>query len=140
MKVSGLKLKTKTFAFPGIEPGAIVEYKWKEVISDSSANNMRLQFQRDIPVQSITYRFKPSGNPNFDVRHFNMAKFGFQKEKGGFQITTVDKDAGFSRRADDAAGRQCSGVGHGPVLWPVFAFFSLSVFGQRGFITASRSL
>src|SRR5262249_46937086 len=30
VKVSGLKLRTKTFAFPGIEPGAIIEYKWKE--------------------------------------------------------------------------------------------------------------
>src|SRR4029453_16691971 len=26
VKVSGLKLRTKTFAFPGIEPGAIIEY------------------------------------------------------------------------------------------------------------------
>ena len=46
VKVNGLKLRTKTFAFPGIEPGAIIEYKWKEVVSNSSANNMRLQFQR----------------------------------------------------------------------------------------------
>ena len=59
VKVSGLKLRTKTFAFPGIEPSAIVEYKWKEVRSNSSANNMRLQFQRDIPVQAVTYRIKP---------------------------------------------------------------------------------
>src|SRR6185369_7845515 len=59
VKVSGLKLRTKTFAFPGIEPGAIIEYKWKEVRSNSSADNMRLQFQRDIPVQAVTYRIKP---------------------------------------------------------------------------------
>ena len=39
VKVSGLKLRTKTFAFPGIEPGAIIEYKWKEVSLNSSANN-----------------------------------------------------------------------------------------------------
>jgi hypothetical protein len=62
VKVSGLKLRTKTFAFPGIEPGAIIEYKWKEVRSNSSANNMRLQFQRDIPVQAVTYRIKPAQN------------------------------------------------------------------------------
>src|SRR6185295_9635063 len=49
-------VRIKTFAFPGIEPGAIIEYKWKEVRSNSSANNMRLQFQRDIPVQAVTYR------------------------------------------------------------------------------------
>ena len=89
VKVNGLKLRTKTFAFPGIEPGAIIEYKWKEVVSNSSANNMRLQFQRDIPVQSITYRIKPAKDVFFDVRPFNMPKFEFKKEKGGFQTATV---------------------------------------------------
>ncbi|HEU4506743.1 MAG TPA: DUF3857 domain-containing protein [Pyrinomonadaceae bacterium] len=95
VKANGLKLKTKTFAFPGIEPGAIIEYKWKEVISNTSANNLRLQFQRDIPVQSVTYRIKPSRDRAFDVRPFNMPKFEFQKEKGGFQATTVTNMTAF---------------------------------------------
>ncbi|HEX5873106.1 MAG TPA: DUF3857 domain-containing protein [Pyrinomonadaceae bacterium] len=95
VKASGLKLKTKTFAFPGVEPGAIIEYKWKEVISNTSANNLRLQFQRDIPVQSVTYRIKPARDASFDVRPFNMPKFAFQKEKGGFQATTVTNMTAF---------------------------------------------
>jgi Domain of Unknown Function with PDB structure (DUF3857) len=102
VKVNGLKLRTKTFAFPGIEPGAIIEYKWKEVVSNSSANNMRLQFQRDIPVQSITYRIKPAKDVFFDVRPFNMPKFEFHKEKDGFQTTTVTKMPAFH---EDAARR-----------------------------------
>lgn len=89
VKVSGLKLRTKTFAFPGIEPGAIIEYKWKEVISNSSANNLRLQFQRDIPVQTVTYHIKPAGKMTVDVRAFNMDEPQFVKEKNGFQVTTV---------------------------------------------------
>jgi uncharacterized protein DUF3857/transglutaminase superfamily protein len=89
VKVSGLKLRTKTFAFPGIEPGAIIEYKWKEVISNASANNLRLQFQRDIPVQTITYHIKPAGSMTVDVRAFNMDTPQFQKERNGFQVTTV---------------------------------------------------
>jgi hypothetical protein len=97
VKVNGLKLRTKSFAFPGIEPGAIIEYKWKEVISDSSANNMRLDFQREIPIQSITYHIKPSSNVAgaFDVRPFNMPRPEFQKEKNGFQSTTVTKMPAF---------------------------------------------
>ena len=95
VKVSGMKLKTKTFAFPGIETGAIIEYKWKEVVSDTSANNMRLQFQRDIPVQAVTYRIKPAKNAFFDVRAFNMPGFEFQKEKDGFRTTTVNKMPAF---------------------------------------------
>ena len=89
VKASGLKLRTKTFAFPGIEPGAIIEYKWKEVRSNSSANNLRLQFQRDIPVQSITYHLKPAGSTVVDVRPFNMDRPKFEKEKNGFQVATV---------------------------------------------------
>ena len=80
IKVSGLKLRAKTFAFPGIQPGAIIEYKWKEVISNSSANNMRLQFQRDIPVQAVTYRIKPARDVFFDVRAFNMARLVSERE------------------------------------------------------------
>jgi hypothetical protein len=89
VKVSGLKLRTKTFAFPGIEPGAIIEYKWKEVISNASANNLRLQFQREIPVQTVTYHLKPAQSALVDVRAFNMATPQFEKEKNGFQLTTV---------------------------------------------------
>jgi hypothetical protein len=95
VKVSGLKLRTKTFAFPGIEPGAIIEYKWKEVRSNSSANNMRLQFQRDIPVQAVTYRIKPAQNMSWDVRPFNMDRFSFQREKNGFDVTTVNRMPAF---------------------------------------------
>ena len=95
VKVSGLKLRTKTFAFAGIEPGAIIEYKWKEVISNSSANNLRLQFQRDIPIQAVTYRFKPSQKRDFDVRNYNMPRVSFQKEKDGFQIATVNNMPAF---------------------------------------------
>ena len=89
VKVSGLKLRTKTFAFPGIEPGAIIEYRWKEVISNASANNLRLQFQRDIPVQSITYHLKPANSAAVDVRAFNMSTPRFEKEKNGFRVATV---------------------------------------------------
>src|SRR5689334_17495926 len=95
VKVSGLKLRTKTFAFPGIEPGAIIEYKWKEVRSHSSADNMRLQFQRDIPVQAVTYRIKPAKDIFWDVRPFNMDRFNFQREKNGFDVTTVNRMPAF---------------------------------------------
>ena len=95
VKASGLKLRTKTFAFPGIEPGAIIEYKWKEVRSNSSANNLRLQFQRDIPVQSVTYHLKPAGSALVDVRAFNMDKPKFEKEKSGFQVATVTNTPAF---------------------------------------------
>lgn len=95
VKVSGHKLRTKTFAFPGIEIGAIIEYKWKEVRSNTSAHQLRLQFQRDISVQAVTYRIKPARNEMLYVRPFNMAPFNFQTEKNGFAVTTVNNVPAF---------------------------------------------
>src|SRR6185437_9513993 len=40
VKVSGAKLKAKSFALPGVEPGAIIEYRWREVIPNGSANHL----------------------------------------------------------------------------------------------------
>lgn len=96
VKVSGVKLRTKTFAFPGVEIGSIIEYRWKEVISNAGANNMRLDFQRDIPVQSITYHIKPSDSTaSFDIRSYHMEAPEFEKEKNGFEFITVTKMPAF---------------------------------------------
>src|SRR5918911_3818508 len=62
VKAGDLKLKGKTFAMPGVEPGAIIEYRWREVYPNSSANYKRLYFQRNIPIQTVKYLVKPSGN------------------------------------------------------------------------------
>lgn len=92
VKASGLKLRAKSFAFPAIEAGAIVEYKWKEVFSNSTANNMRIQFQREIPVQAVTYHIKPANwSSSFDVFPVNTPKAEFQKEKDGFEYITITK-------------------------------------------------
>ena len=93
VKAGGLKIKAKTFALPGVEPGAIVEYRWREVYSNASAQYTRLQFQRDIPVQSLTYHIKPS-NMMVGVRamrfhSFQMQTPQFEKGKNGFYTTTL---------------------------------------------------
>ena len=35
---NGIKLKAKSFAVPGIEPGSVIEYRWKEIQEDSPRN------------------------------------------------------------------------------------------------------
>jgi len=59
IKTNGLKVKAKSFAVPNLEPGVIVEYRYREVISDAGAAGMRLKFQRDIPVQNLSCYYKP---------------------------------------------------------------------------------
>ncbi|HEY0729226.1 MAG TPA: DUF3857 domain-containing protein, partial [Pyrinomonadaceae bacterium] len=58
-KTSGLKIKARSFAMPSVEPGCIIEYRWREVRVRSNANYLRLQFQRDIPVRRVQYLIKP---------------------------------------------------------------------------------
>ena len=87
LKTNNIKVKAKSFAIPNIEPGVIVEYKYKEVRRSSWASNMRMVFQQDIPVQNITYYFKPYDNTRYLT--FNMADNKFVKDKGGFYRATM---------------------------------------------------
>jgi hypothetical protein len=82
VKLSGVKVKAKSFALPGVEPGAIIEYRWREVYPYGSADKLRLQFQRDIPVQSVTYYIKPFMGMRY--RPFNMGDARFVKDKDDF--------------------------------------------------------
>ncbi len=91
VKTSGLKLKVKSFAIPGIEPGCIIEYRWREVRVNTSANYVRLEFQRDIPVQHVKYLIKPFPFPGYSMRsiHMHSDATPFVKEKDGFYSTSM---------------------------------------------------
>ncbi|MGB9182014.1 MAG: DUF3857 domain-containing protein, partial [Pyrinomonadaceae bacterium] len=88
IKMSGLKVKAKSFAMPGVEPGAIIEYKWREVTPGAYANHEHLDFQREIPIQKVSYHIKPLNNPyiSYAMRYqaFHMPSVNAVKEKDGF--------------------------------------------------------
>jgi hypothetical protein len=86
VKVSGAKLKAKSFALPSVEPGAIIEYRWREV-RPGSADKLRLQFQREIPVQTVTYYLRPY--PGMHYRPFHMGEQRFVKDKDGYSKLTM---------------------------------------------------
>jgi transglutaminase-like putative cysteine protease len=91
VKVSGAKVKVKSFAVPGIVPGAVVEYRWREERIAVSANRMHLDYQRDLPVQRITYWLKPSPSivGTLRVQMFNGPLPPTKKEKDGFYSFTM---------------------------------------------------
>lgn len=89
VKASGVKVRAKSFALPGIEVGSIIEFKYREVLSGSSAT-MRLMFQRDIPIREISYYVKPfSGDKAMYYEQFNVGDAKFEKDKGGFYRVTM---------------------------------------------------
>lgn len=102
-KINGVKIKAKSFAMPGVETGALIEYRWKEVRNDQLANYIRLYFQRDVPVQQVKYYIKPLSLPNFEygmkVQTFNSQSAPFTKEKDGFYSFSMNKVPAFHEEA-----------------------------------------
>ncbi|HEV7798374.1 MAG TPA: DUF3857 domain-containing protein [Pyrinomonadaceae bacterium] len=90
-KLSGVKIKAKSFAMPGVEPGAILEYRWKEVRNDRLANYIRLYFQRNVPVQLVKYYIRPLAIPDYSmhVQTFNGSASPFTKEKDNFYSVSM---------------------------------------------------
>ncbi|HEV2802546.1 MAG TPA: DUF3857 and transglutaminase domain-containing protein [Pyrinomonadaceae bacterium] len=92
VKAGGRKVKAKSFAMPGVEPGAIVEYRWREVFSSASADHLRLELQRNIPVRNVTYHIKPYSGPYASAmraQYFNMTEAPKIVKKDGFYTMTM---------------------------------------------------
>ena len=101
VKANGLKIKAKSFAMPGVEPGAIIEYRYREVRNNSVADYLRLQFQRDVPVQLVKYYVKPLDNPIYGMRvkAFQADPGPITKEKEGYYSTLMRNVPAFHEEA-----------------------------------------
>lgn len=87
-KADKIKVNAKSFAVPNIETGAIFEYKYEEVHKFGWAEDMRMMFQHDVPVQNISYYFKPAGSVTY--LRFNMPDTKFVKDKGGYYRASME--------------------------------------------------
>jgi len=86
--------KAVSFAMPGVEPGTIIEYRWKQTENDNRFRYIRLHFQRDFPVQQVTYFVKPlssdiTGGQQMYLMKFNCEPTPIKVENDGFNSTTV---------------------------------------------------
>lgn len=92
VKTGKVKIRAKSFVMPGVEPGAIIEYQWREE-RGSLGQYVRLEFQRDIPVRLVKYYIKPYVNPQFPFpmtfNVFHMPNTSMVKEKNGFSSFTL---------------------------------------------------
>jgi hypothetical protein len=92
-KAGGIKLKAKSFALPAVEPGVIIEYRWREVRDDHFSFYDRYQMQREIPIQYVKYYFKPlqlvGRSISMSTRMFNGNPKPFVTEKDGFHSVTL---------------------------------------------------
>jgi hypothetical protein len=93
VKANGVKVKAKSFALPGVEPGAIIEYRWQEVYPGGSIDRRRLQFQRDIPVRVVNYYLKPYLGLRY--QSFHMKEMEFVRDRNGFYRFTLNNVPAF---------------------------------------------
>lgn len=86
-----IKVKAMSFALPSIEPGVIVEYQYKETYKGVWGNGLRLPFQRDVPVQNLTYKIRPQQGYGLNFKYFNMPdpRFVADPSEKGFYTATV---------------------------------------------------
>ena len=104
VKTKGVKVQGKTFTLPSVRPGDIIEYRYRESRGNELANYMRLYFQRDLPMWTVTYHLKPLSIPGFP---FGMRTMAFQckhppfeKEPNGFYATTMHNMPAFVEEPD----------------------------------------
>lgn len=88
-KAGKARIQAKSFAVPGIEPGVIVEYQYTETIRGDSASGERLIFQRDIPLQKVTYYVRPYADSTLAFNSYNMPETRFIEDKKGFSVGTM---------------------------------------------------
>jgi hypothetical protein len=93
VRSEGISVKAKSIAMPGLEPGAIIEYRWQETRRGELANYLRLPFQREVPVQNVIYHIKPLSGPflPYGMRSvsFHMPETKFTREADGYVRTTM---------------------------------------------------
>lgn len=95
VRAGRLTRKAVSFAMPGVEPGAIVEYRWKESVDDHAIYYVRLKFQQEFPVERVTYFFRPlpreiAGTYQMFMSPFNCKPSAFKIENDGYTSTTVE--------------------------------------------------
>ncbi len=100
IRIGRIKRRVKSFAMPGVEPGAIVEYRWREVRHNPTLMYMRLQMQREFPVRKVTYLIKPlpsdySAGYRMSLWPFNCKPTPARLDDNGFAVTSLENVPAF---------------------------------------------
>ncbi|MDX2268223.1 MAG: DUF3857 domain-containing protein [Bryobacter sp.] len=76
-KQSKQTIRTKSFAFPALEPGVIIEYQYTKVYNERWLRYVKLPMQMEVPVWEINYFVKPAGR---DLAGERMKAYPFNCE------------------------------------------------------------
>jgi transglutaminase-like putative cysteine protease len=102
VKTSSGSLKRISFASPGVEPGCIVEYRYREYRRDDDVYSSGYPFQLEIPVHRVVYRIRPISIPNLFMRQltFHVAALSSPTAVDGYYETTASSLPAFVKEPD----------------------------------------
>jgi hypothetical protein len=103
VRTGGIRRRVKSFAMPGVEPGAIVEYRWKEIhwTGRYFSTYIRMPLQREYPVRKVTYFIKPlpseltEGGLTMALTAYNCQPSPLKLENSGFNSLTLENVPAF---------------------------------------------
>jgi len=103
-KAGAVKVNVKSFALPGVEVGSIIEYRWKQTTEYGVHMELKLDFQRDIPVHLVRYHIRPITDPEFPLGMgslgMNVSMSPIVKEKDGYYVTSASRIPAFKEERD----------------------------------------
>lgn len=86
-KRKGIKTRVVSFAMPGVEPGAIIEYRWTKNVGEFISRYVQLEVQSEYPVRELIFYIKPVSGAWVHWPAMRIMSFGCNPDKG---VTEVD--------------------------------------------------
>ncbi|AWI09788.1 DUF3857 and transglutaminase domain-containing protein [Ereboglobus luteus] len=86
IKYGNLRVRVRSFSFPLVEPGMIVEYKWRRRATENIIA-LKLDFMSEMPTRRVLFRIKPQPlPPGFRTMGFfrHCGEHKLQRGKDGF--------------------------------------------------------
>ena len=88
-KTERINVQAKALAFPNLVPGAILEYQYQEANEDIfDTADATLDLQLDLPVQTLTYYYKPFKGIEPKYTFLNVEGVKFEKAEDGYYRMT----------------------------------------------------
>jgi len=110
IKKGGEKLRVISFAFPSVEPGSIIEYRWTENEGEHLDWYIPLDVQTDYPVDEVTFHVKPAVSdfavmPAMRVMNFRCEPQAGARDSKGFYPFTVRNVPAYHTEPHSLPGR-----------------------------------
>ena len=95
VKTKDGQIKRISFALPGVQPGCIIEYRYREYLRNDDAYASTYPFQLDIPVEKVVYRIRPLDYPGLYMRQltFHVNTQELPNEKGYYVTSALNLPA-----------------------------------------------